>query len=82
MPMLQPFICRKFSSLNTKLFRVNISVRNVLITFDRMLSPGLARALKQVLIASIPSSLGIFVYRDLTSMMTRIVSSLGSSEEQ
>ena len=78
-PMLQPFICTKFSSLNTKLFKVNISVRKVLITFDRMVSPGLARELKKVLMDSIPSSLGIFVYRDLTSMVTRIVSSRGSS---
>ena len=50
-----------------------------MITLERTLSPGLALVLKKDFTASIPSSLGMFVYNDLTSMVTRIRVSFGST---
>ena len=53
---------------------VKINLRKTEITFDNTLSPGLARLWRNPLIASIPSSFGIFVYKDLTSIVTKIFS--------
>ena len=61
-----------------KLFNVNISQRNLTMTG---ISKALPAFFKNCLVARTPSSFGIFVYKDLTSIVTRIVFESSLSEQ-
>ena len=66
--MLAPFVWRKLMPLNTQWFSVRISQRNSTMFGINGVKPALD---KTVLVAQTPLSLGMLVYRDLTSIVTR-----------
>ena len=68
-PIAQPFICKYFLKLNTKLFNVKINDRKILITFVATVLLG--KFSKNVLTALIPLELEILVYKDLTFRNTK-----------
>ena len=67
--MAQPFICMQFLQVNTKLFKVTINDRKVVITVVTIFFLG--KLSSDVFTAFIPSEFGIFVDKDFTSSDTR-----------
>ena len=68
--MKRPFFCKCLNPLETKLLKVRIKHKNVTITFVAI---GFSVYLFRTSLTDlIPLLLGVFVERDLTSMVTNI----------
>ena len=70
-PMEHPLICSMFSSLNVKLLRLSARDRNFSMTLVEVMVVVLSVS-RYLATALMPSLCGMFVYRLLTSIVTKI----------